>query len=337
MNGVPDDRRTSMPMTNRSFAGASAPTHLARRAWLQNAWRVAGCLALSPLALAACAGRMPPAPDRIVQVASGRLLRPEDVLAQARRADFVLLGELHDNPEHHRRRAEVLTGLGKNAAVVAEHLPRGPLLRLPPPDGDALRKALEAGGFEARAWNWPLHEPLFAAVARAQGSVRGGNLDRAAVRKLAIDGEVALPADLAAWTDAAPMSQSALAELEDDLQRGHCGRMPAARMPGMVAAQRGRDASMAQTLADERERLRKAGVTGPVVLLAGNGHVRRDYGVAQLLAARWPKARILSVESTEHGAGDPGAEAPFDVVWFTPPAEREDPCKNMPDLRLGAR
>jgi len=49
--------------------------------------------------------------DRIVEVASGRVLTRADLLAALRASDFALLGERHDNPHHHARRGELLAEL----------------------------------------------------------------------------------------------------------------------------------------------------------------------------------------------------------------------------------
>jgi hypothetical protein len=103
----------------------------------------------------------------------------------------------------------------------------------------------------------------------------------------------------------------------------------------MLWAQRGRDASMAAALlaAAGGAQARPAGGGGsagaPVVLLAGNHHVRRDYGVPQFLRApAGPPLRVLSVAFAEPGAGADGG-APYDIVWTTPAAARDDPCKAL--------
>lgn len=93
----------------------------------------------------------------------------------------------------------------------------------------------------------------------------------------------------------------------------------------MRLAQRARDASLALTLLD-------AG-GAPARLIAGNGHVRRDYGVPLLLAARAPGAKVVSVGFVEVAAGatpDPESlRGRYDYVWFTPAVEREDPCAGL--------
>lgn len=264
----------------------------------------------------------------IDEVATGRRLSEADVAARLREADVVLLGEVHDNPLHHERRAALLVALGSPVPVVVEHLPRGsePAWR-PGSDDAALLLALERAGFDAKGWRWPLHRPLFRALAAGHHPVRGGNLSRDAVRPVVRDGVAALPPDLRTIVRDAPLAPAAQRALEQDLQDGHCGQLGARFLPGMTAAQRGRDASMAVALLAALAPGKAGGGRGPVLLLAGNGHVRRDYGVPQLLAAVRPDLRLLAVGFAElPTATAPAAGAPFDIVWSTPPAVRDDPC-----------
>lgn len=250
--------------------------------------------------------------ERIVEVTSGRTVTREELLDALRASDYVLLGELHDNPLHHRRRGELLAALQRPATVIAEQLPRGERLRFT----DDLEASLVAAGFAAKQWRWPLHEPLFAAVRGAGLPLAGGNVPIDDLRRVAREGEAALPPPLAAVIAAAPLTDAAQRALDADLERGHCGQLPPTRLPSMRLAQRARDASMTLALEDAGGR--------PAVLLAGNGHVRGDYGVPQLLAQRHPQARITSVAFAEPGAAL--ASAPYAYVWVTAPAEREDPC-----------
>jgi hypothetical protein len=64
------------------------------------------------------------------------------------------------------------------------------------------------------------------------------------------------------------------------------------------------------------------------VLLAGNGHVRLDYGVPQLARQDQPAARLLSLGFVE--SASPLQGAPYDYVWITAaPSGRGDPCAGM--------
>lgn len=272
-----------------------------------------------------CAGWPGVEEERIVEVASGRRLTRTELLAALAGCEVVLLGELHDNPRHHARRGALLADLAAVApgtALVAEHLDRGRAVAF----GADLRASLVAAGFDVQGWQWPLHEPLFAAIARARLPLRGGNAPRERVREVARSGLAAAPAELRALIEAAPLTAAAQAELDADLIDGHCGRLPAARLPGMRAAQRVRDAAMALALRESGGR--------PAVLLAGNGHVRTDFGVPQILTVEHPALRLASVGFLEPGAELAGA--PYTHVWVTPAVPRTDPCAGLPPIAPAA-
>lgn len=263
-------------------------------------------------ALAAACAHRGGGPDRIVEVASGRELTRAELLLQCRAVDHLLLGEQHDNPHHHQRRGALIAELGAGTVVVAEHLERGRRVEA----GADVRSRLDAAGFDARSWGWPLHEALFAPVLEAGLTVIGGNADQALVRQAARQGEAAVPAALRDALRAAPLDAAAQAALDRALVDGHCGQLPAARVPSMRLAQRLRDASLALAM--------QASGGRPAVLVAGNGHVRLDHGVPVLLRRLQPQARMLVV-----GFGEPDWRtegAPYTHLWLTPTVARQDPC-----------
>jgi uncharacterized iron-regulated protein len=299
-----------------------------RRTWLAVA--AAGTLG-------ACVSTSQYTDDRIVDTATGMARTADHVTRRMREADVVLLRGLHDKPHHHVRRAALLTGLRDRALVVAEHPPRGAAPRLAAgASGDALLHALEANGFDAKGWRWPPHEPLFAAIARFGIPLRGGKPERDAARLVARESLGALPADLAARIVAAPWTPAVRAALEQDFLLGHFGHLGADRMPGMVATQRVRDAAMVQALLAGLERLQAWPGHRPVILLSDNGHVRLDHGVPSLPAKRLQAARVLALGILEPTPSAPPARWLFDIVWTTPAATREDPCKAFPAARAAS-
>ena len=268
----------------------------------------------------------------VIRADDGRTLSRTELIAELMRSDVILLGERHDNPHHHAVRSELINALaGRQPSVVMEYLDRG--ARLDP--ALPLLEEMQRAGFNPQGWQWPLHEPLFAAARGAGLTILGGNLSRSDARRVAMQGGPALDGALAGLLARAPLSGPAQKRLDADLVDGHCGHLPAVRLPNMRLAQRARDAAMASTLLD--------GHSGPVILLAGNGHVRRDYGVAALLRELAPKRRLVSVgffesnaDLEQHLAGQRGV---YDFVWITPQAVRDDPCAgfSMPPAKVAAQ
>jgi uncharacterized iron-regulated protein len=99
---------------------------------------------------------------------------------------------------------------------------------------------------------------------------------------------------------------------------GHCGKRPGAKvLAGMIEAQRARDARMAAVLASH----------APSVLIAGNGHARRDRGVPFYLAGGVLSIAFVEVEADKETPQDYAQD--FDYLWFTPRAVRDDPCEAL--------
>ena len=83
----------------------------------------------------------------------------------------------------------------------------------------------------------------------------------------------------------------------------------------MARGQLARDAVMAGTL--------RAHAAHGVVLLAGDGHVRRDLGVPRWLTVEEARRSWVVGYLEEGNEAPPGA---FDAVVRVAPAERPDPC-----------
>ena len=101
----------------------------------------------------------------------------------------------------------------------------------------------------------------------------------------------------------------------------------------MVTIQRVKDAYMAGVLKHGLEARGRDGV----VLIAGDGHVSRDYGVPWHLRRLVPGRRIAVVALLEvqddattpepYGAHFGTRPPPVDYLWFTPRADNSDPCE----------
>ena len=300
--------------------------------------RFASLVALACAALAACAAPAPVAQPRtaILDVHAGRFVDEATLVARLAHARYRLLGELHDDPAHHAIRARLIgkiAATGARPAVVLEQfdLEHEAALRAAQQAGADAEQLASAGRLDRRGWAWPLHEPIVAQALALHLPIHAGNLPRAAGA-----GAGALAADMnplarerlarGRWSDAQENT------LRNDIAEGHCGALPSTVVPKLAAAQRERDAAMAQALVD-------AATPDGAILIAGNGHVRADLGVPVYLhAPGLPDATARSVsvgfievapnEARAEPAHELAAEHPgFDYLWLTAPVTRDDPCK----------
>ncbi len=311
-----------------------------------------GCARLTPalavrtepwLEWSAPLGREHPLTGRVFDTAARRFVAPALVVERAASADFVLLGEKHDNPDHHRLEAWLIDGLvrsGRRPAVVFEMIPRdraGALeatLTGRPDDPDALGAALD---WAQSGWpDFALYRPVFASALAARLAILPGDLTRADLARLRHGGLDALPVEererLALEPD---LSEAARQTLVDEVRSAHCGMAPDAMVEAMIATQRARDAVLADAL------LGASGSDG-AVLVAGAGHVRGDRGVPIYLGRRAPKRShlVLGFVEAPSGGGETAdlegqasqlVPASFDLIWFTPRVDDEDPCERFRD------
>lgn len=258
------------------------------------------------------------------------------VLAAMRRADVIILGETHDNPEHHAIQARLLTELtksGRRPAVVFEQIDRtrqddlDRAQRLPA--GSARIEAI--GATFAKGWDWPAYRPLVEIAVDAQLPIRGGNVDRSALRPLVKEGWETIAEGIrnhlaidAAWN---PERDAYLTKVIDET---HCNAIDNALRDGLVRAQRLRDATIADAVLSAR-----GYESRPVVLITGRGHARSDAGVPRYVAAREPALRVVSIGISEVEAGaatfapylkDRADGVPHDFLWLTARFDRPDPC-----------
>jgi uncharacterized iron-regulated protein len=281
-----------------------------------------------------------PLVGRIWDPRGGRLVDEAALAAAVASADFVLLGETHDNPDHHLLQARLLRAIldgGRRPALAFEMLTADQQpevdasLARAPRDPDALAEAVR---WKASRWpDFRFYRPIFAAGLEAGLPVVAANLPRAEVREIVSKGRGALDERLRARLEREePIPEEVMKGLREEMSESHCGELPPAMLDPLVLAQRARDARMA-------ERMATAGAERGAVLVTGSGHARNDRGVPAFLARDAPGRKVVAVAFLEvdPAAAEPQGYAaklgagplPYDFVVFTPGTEREDPCEGF--------
>ncbi len=289
------------------------------------AWVVAlsGPAAAADLHLAAH-----PLVGTIVRTEDGAVLDRDDLEAEIAAADFVVIGEKHDNPRHHAIQAELVDHLGATGrleAVALEMLDRElqrDVVTHFQGGGNAAALA-ERIGWDELGWGpWTWYGPIVHAGHRHGATIVAANLGRSEARTVYDQGFAGFDSGFVARTgldvdlDAAERSAR-----EAAMVAAHCGHPLGDAAAAMVDVQRARDAMMADRLA----RLANDGIGA---LITGNGHADKRQGVPPVLERLRPDARVLSlglVEVEEEWASPADAgPLPYDLAWFTPRAEAED-------------
>jgi uncharacterized iron-regulated protein len=260
------------------------------------------------LVAAALAAATPAAAERIVASAL-EALPP---------ADIVILGEVHDNPAHHQNQARAVAAL-QPSALVFEML-TAEQARRATADSRAGRDALESAlGWAESGWpDFGMYHPIF--VAAPEARIHGAAIPREVLFDAVANGpEAAMDAgDVARFGLDRPLPAPEQAAREARQAEAHCNALPDTALPGMVLAQRLRDAQLAGAAIAAVDAL-----GGPVVVITGNGHAETARGIPALLDRARPDLSVLSVGQLE---ADPGPEAPFDLWIVTDPVDRPDPC-----------
>lgn len=232
----------------------------------------------------------------------------------------LLLGEVHDNPLGHQQRFADLqkrVEAGWRPAIVMEQFDRenqAALTQAQSSCADAQCVIQAAGG---KRWEWPLYEPVIALALRHKLPLLAGNVSRAEAAMVMKQGFAVLGADtVAAFRLDAPLPADLFEGQRRAIEIGHCGKLPEGLAQGMVRAQVARDVWMAKMLQDNAQ-------TG-VVLLAGNGHVRKDLGVPRWLVLATAPSRFQVHGYTEQDGAD--NTAAYDVIHTVSVHPRPDPC-----------
>lgn len=231
-------------------------------------------------------------------------------------ADVVILGEVHDNPGHHANQAAAVAAL-QPRALVFEMLTSDQASRLPEDRSDAAAVA-KAIGWDTSGWpDFALYHPIFTAAPKAR--VFGGDLPAGDVRRAVSTGAAAIFGTGAArYGLTTPLAAADQRARESDLAASHCNALPPDLLPGMVEAQRLRDAALARAVVKAMD-----ATGGPVAVITGNGHARRDQGIPWVLGRAAPDLRVLAIGQLE---GPVGTGQPYDLWIVTGTVARGDPC-----------
>jgi len=267
---------------------------------------------------------------------------PAEVVSAAAEADIVLVGETHDNPDHHRLQAYLIRQLAlksRHLAVVMEMIGADKAEALASYQAASGANADGLGGaldWDNSGWPaWGLYRPVAEAAFGAGFAILPGDAAKAQVQQVGLGGLKVLPEserDRLAVAKTLPAKLNAA--LTEDIKLSHCNQLPEANLGQMTDVQRFRDAVLADSLLKAAQ---KSG--GGAILIAGDGHVRSDRGVPYYLHTRAPGLKVTTIvlSEVENGVENPEDAVPRDpdgkpaanFVWFTARSDRPDQCEEL--------
>ncbi len=250
-------------------------------------------------------------------------------------ADYVLLGELHDNIVHHRKQAWIVDNMAernRTGSVAFEMIDNRQGDLITKEDCVSSAALIDKLDYYPSTWQYETYyQVVFDSTIRAGYKIYPANLDRHTLMKTLMQDKKNLSDQTRHILSQTRLTPKHYAELQDDIIRSHCGMLDSDTVDSMVEMQRIRDATMAVSLLKSKADLK--------VLIAGVGHVRKDRGVPLYLYEEEKDISVISIAllEVEEDHNDlaayamhwEGGHLPFDYVWFTARAERpndEDYC-----------
>ena len=231
-----------------------------------------------------------------------------------------LLGEIHDNPNGHSLRLDLVMQL------IAQR--EKPVLAMEQFDLEsqqtldlALSSCTEVDCVLAKAatkgWEWRFYKPLVQLALDKKITLLAANLSNVDVRKVMTEGFSSVySASVIAEYQLSQLPTKLLSAQRKAIQKGHCDMLPAQAIDPMVQGQIARDIGMARVINGLKDQA--------VILVAGNGHVRKDAGVFQWLSPE------NQAQTQVHGYVEQAEKRDadwFDHVHVMPSIDREDPCE----------
>lgn len=233
-----------------------------------------------------------------------------------------LMGEIHDNPDAHQARYDIIAKkvkAGWRPAIAMEQFDREHQGLLRTAQDECKTAACITSKPWAEKWQWELYAPIIQLAIDYQLPLLAANVSRDDANRIVKGGYAAAldPDTIAQYELDKPLPTAMAEQHRQNIVEGHCNMLPPQVAEKMIPAQVARDVWMAKVI--EQQATQR-----DVVLIAGNGHVQKDVGVVHWLPVKLQQTTTVYgfIESSQSGGS-----AQFDVLAQVPEHPREDPCE----------
>jgi len=255
----------------------------------------------------------------VMSVSFGSQAQNIDKNAQLEHKRIFLLGEIHDNPNAHKSRLDFVVQLiaeRQNPVIAMEQFDRNnqPALDLALSSCTDVNCVLSAAA--TPGWEWSFYLPYIQLALEKKVTLVAANVSNADIRRVITKGFRAVYNDQAFTKYRLNQVPSSLLNAQSkSIREGHCNMLPTQAVGPMVEGQIARDIWMASVI---------EGVNAQtVILIAGNGHVRKDAGVFQWLSQASQNQTEVHGYTEKFDIDDANW---FDHTHVVTKIDREDPC-----------
>ena len=274
--------------------------------------------------------------DRIYDVENDRFIDKAQLLSNISVGKYILLGETHDNIRHHLNQAWVIDNLARqtySTSVSFEMINDTQGIFIADKDIKTPDDLIDLLNHNKSSWEYETYyKGLFESVLQAGFRIYPANIERRKLSEIIRQNKSELPTETEQLMLQVSLTHDMENSLQEEIIESHCGMIDQKTAKPMMQGQRIRDATMALSLLN-------SDASNNRVLIAGSGHVRKDRGVPMYLSSQDIEASTIAVSmlEVEQDLVDVSSyqtrwdanEFPFDYVWFTARAIREDPCLEL--------
>lgn len=274
-----------------------------------------------------------PLVGKIYSLEDKSFISEAELFSRLQKTPYVLIGEKHDNADHHRLEEKILIALSSEAPahIVFEMLTdeQQRLVSTLHPN-DTLQQMYQKLQWNGKGWPWKDYGPLINTAVQQGASITAGNISSALLKKIYRQGSSAAELATARFNSMLSIPQLVREKILDQVYQSHCETMPKEQLTPMLNIQLARDASMAHAMisdaqTDETQR--------PSILIAGSFHTQKNIGVPLHLSqlTRQPIKTLLltEVSETHETPSEYATTLETDYIWFTPKQLDIDYCAGL--------
>lgn len=269
-----------------------------------------------------------PLVGQIIDVRTEQTIKLPTLLEKLQQSHWVLIGEKHDNPDHHQIERFLLNKLltepnREPRAVVLEMLNNSqqPLIKHLSTN-DSLAAIKDKLQWPKHGWSWPDYGALIKLSLTHNAPLKAGNLNKAQIRQFYQLTEAQFQGKQFKTLAAIPTEQRN--EIRMQIDKSHCHQANKQHLNAMVSIQLAKDAQMADSMLHS---------PSGAILISGAYHSYKTLGVPTHLSQRSQESMAVlvlkEVSATDTNISDYFDADNADFIWLTPKQHSIDPCSNQ--------